>query len=235
MPASLRVDHLSYDYGGGVGLHDVSLQVMAGEVVALVGPNGAGKSTLLRCCAGWTRVADASVHIFGQDMRWAERAIRRQLVLVPDTPRFWPDLTAWEHLRFIAGANRLRHWMPRARDLMTAFGLGDRQEASPLEYSRGMSYKLALVMALLVRPPLLLLDEPFGPLDPDSAQALWEQVRALAREGASVLLSCHQLPPDAIPDRFVVLAEGRVAASGTPAELGGATPEAVLRRPSADA
>ncbi|HET7559297.1 MAG TPA: ATP-binding cassette domain-containing protein, partial [Limnochordia bacterium] len=124
-----------------------------------------------------------------------------------------------EHLQFVAGVNRLRDWKGRARSLLDQLGLRARLDASPSGYSRGMRYKLGLAMALLLEPQLLLLDEPFGPLDGDAADQLWRMLRAHADGGGGVLLSCHQLPAGVQPDRYAVLEQGRMSFMGTPSAL----------------
>jgi len=238
----LEVNGLSHAYGAVAALTDVSLTIEGGEVVALVGRNGAGKSTLLRCIAAWTPGTRGDVRILGDSVRRNERLVRRHALLVPDTPPFWDDLTVWEHLRFVAGAHRLGGgWPDRAEEFLVLFGLEGRKEAFPAALSRGMRHKLALAMALLLRPRLLLLDEPFGPLDPVSAVRLWEALLAFGAEGRSALVSCHQWPTEAVPDRCIVMEAGRVRADGRTADLSRqhglapVTPEGLLRAVLAEA
>lgn len=214
----LSATGVSYAYNAQLAVSEVSLEVHAGEIVVLVGRNGAGKSTLLRCLAGWLRPLPGEVHVLGQPVATAERAVRRKVILVPDTPTFYDELTAWEHLAFYAQANRLAGWEARAGRLLRRFGLWSGRRSYPFTFSRGMRYKLALCLALLVEPRLLLLDEPLGPLDPVSAGFLWEDLTRSRSQGHSVLLSSHQLP-EAEPDRYLVMEEGRLIAGGTPREL----------------
>ncbi|HET7560744.1 MAG TPA: ABC transporter ATP-binding protein, partial [Limnochordia bacterium] len=165
----LSISNVTYTYGPLQALTGISLEVRPGDLVVLAGRNGSGKSTLLRIAAGWTRSSAGSVRIADLPVEHHERKIREFVVLVPDAPSFWDELTAWEHLQFVAGVNRLRDWEGRARSLLDQLGLRARLDASPSGYSRGMRYKLGLAMALLLEPQLLLLDEPFGPLDGDAA------------------------------------------------------------------
>ncbi len=239
MPASpplLEVRDLSHAYGSVRALTEVSLRVDTGEVVALLGRNGAGKSTLMRSIAGWSPATHGEISILGVSVLRSERLVRRHAPFVPDTPPFWDDLTVWEHLRFVAGAHRIEGgWPARAERLLEGFGLQGRNEDFPAALSRGMRHKLALSMALLLRPQLLLLDEPFGPLDPVSAARLWGLLAEFAAEGHAVLVSCHQWPADAAPDRCVVMEAGRVRVDGRTADLAQAhhlapvTPEGLLR------
>ena len=207
-PATLSLRDVSYSYTGADVLHRISLDVAPGEIVALVGRNGAGKSTLLRCAAGWAAPG-------------SDRELRRRIVLLTDTPPFYDDLTGREHIRFILRANRMDERLDEAERLLAAFGIDAAAGAYPSTFSRGMRYKLALVMAFALQPRLLLLDEPFGPIDPVSAQGLWSELRTAAAGGAAVLFSSHQLPDGAVPDRYVVMESGRIIGSGTAADLGG--------------
>lgn len=211
---ALEAIDVSYAYGSYRAVAEVSFRVGAGELVALVGRNGAGKSTLLRCLAAWMPATDGEVRVRGLSVARNERAVRAHVALVPDTPPFYDELSAWEHLQFVAQVRRLSGWDAGAERLLRRFGLWSQRQALPLAYSRGMRYKLALCMALLVAPDVLLLDEPFGPLDPVSADHLWDDLRAYRDDGMAILLSSHQLPPQAQPDRYVVLEEGEVIAQG---------------------
>jgi ABC-2 type transport system ATP-binding protein len=216
----LDVAGVSYRYGMTTVLHDISFTIDRGQIVALIGRNGAGKTTLLRCAAGWTRTYGGEVRVDGLAVYRVERRAREKLAFVPDTPIFYDELTAWEHMQLMARLNRIPDWEARAEGLLREVVLWEQRGALPFTYSRGMRYKLALALALLVRPPLLLLDEPFGPLDPEAATNLWVQLAALRDEGQTVLLSSHSLPPRARPDRFLVMEQGRLIADGTPEELG---------------
>lgn len=215
----LQVTDLGYRYGSFHALSKVNLEVDDGELVSLVGRNGAGKSTLLKCIAGWTRPTDGEVRVLGERLDRNERFARANIVLVPDTPPFYDELTAWEHLQFNAQAHRLQDWEEHAEELLERYGLYNNMTAFPFAFSRGMRYKLALCMALLVEPRLLLLDEPLGPLDPVSADELWIELNRHRDDGMTILLSSHQLPPGAAPDRYFVMEQGEVIASGTPEHM----------------
>lgn len=218
-PALLAVDHLRQAVGRQRILRDISFELDAGELVVLAGRNGAGKSTLLRCLAGWQRPASGKVTIDGLDLMSNEREARQLVILVPDTPDFYLELTAWEHLVFVARSQRIDDWKESAEELLEHFGLWEQREAYPHTFSRGMRYKLGLSLALMVEPALLLLDEPFGPIDPISAERLWGDLCVYRDAGMGILLSSHQLPPDVAPDRYILMDTGRVLGDGSPAEL----------------
>jgi len=217
--ANLVVQALHYHYGHSPALEDVSLMVARGELAALVGRNGAGKSTLLRCIAGWTRPTQGKVFLNGRAIYPNERWIRQHIVLIPDTPPFYEALTAWEHVQMVAQLHRLTAWEDEAEKLFARFGLWSNRDAFPFMYSRGMRYKLALCLALLLKPALLLMDEPLGPLDPLSAGYLWGEFGRYRDQGMSILLSSHQMPYAVQPDRYLVMEQGRLLCAGTPDEL----------------
>ncbi len=212
----LRVRNLGYTYGPAQVLYDVSFDVEPGELVILAGRNGAGKSTLLRCIAGWSKPSSGTIEISGTRLEQAERNARNWMMLVPDTPVFYDQLTAWEHLTFLARAYRLEDWEAQASQLLHHYGLASQRNAYPFTYSRGMQYKLGLSLALLVEPELLLLDEPFGPLDALSASQLWSDLQTYREAGISVLLSSHQLPSEAKPDRYLLMEDGEILGDGPP-------------------
>jgi ABC-2 type transport system ATP-binding protein len=216
----LEVERVRYAYGTHDVLHELTFAVDAGELVAVVGRNGAGKTTLLRCLAGWSLTTGGRIRVAGQTLPRDERALRGTTILVPDTPRFYDDLTAWEHLQLIGQAHRRAGWAATAEDLLTDFGLWPDRRALCATLSRGTAYKLALSLAFLACPRLLLLDEPFGPLDPVAATHLWRQLQECRAQGMGILVSSHQLPAGAEPDRYLVLEQGYLIAEGSSRELG---------------
>ena len=206
----LRAEGLACSHAGTPLFSGASFTLLEDEVAFLTGPNGAGKSTLLRTLAGWDVPAEGRVELCGRRFDGADRAQRAQMAFVPDTPVFYDDLTAGEHVELVRRANRI----PRASDpserLMDAFGLAERRNLLPSSYSRGMRQKLALVLALACRPRLLLLDEPYGPLDPESAEVLSRLLVEARVAGAAVLASCHHGVAGLRPDKWLRLKGGRL-------------------------
>ncbi len=206
----LNIENLHYHYGAHKVLNDVSVRLEPRQIGMLIGQNGAGKSTLLRCAAGWSVTDKGNITVNGISIRKQEQSFRRQVVLVPDTPDFYDELTAWEHLQFIGQLHRIESWPEQAEELLIAFQLIEQWNTFPFTFSRGMRYKLALCLALLVRPPLLLLDEPFGPLDAVSNQILWSNLETYVGEGNTVLFSSHIVPADQMPEVILHLRQGQV-------------------------
>lgn len=208
---ALEARDLVFSYGGFDVLQGVSFSLKAGELAFLTGENGSGKSTLLRCLAGWADPTEGAVLLEGAPFDTSDRCQRRKVAFVPDSPAFYDDLTADEHLAFVRQANRIDAGDDLSGALMERIGLAGYGGRLPSAYSRGMRMKLALVMAFAAKPSLLLLDEPHGPLDPDAAAVLGEMVQDALDAGTAVLISCHHDVPGLQPDKVLRLEAGSLS------------------------
>jgi len=188
----LQARELSRSYGKFQALMPTDITLHSGEIAVLFGPNGAGKTTLLLCLSGLLRPTTGLITIDGHDLYQDEREAKRQLAFVPDVPRFYMELTAWEHLYFIAQAHEVgADFNQRAETLLREFGLWDARNLYPHNYSRGMRLKLGLLLALIRPFKVLLLDEPTSALDIESVGFLVKRLKELRQSGASILLSSH--------------------------------------------
>lgn len=195
-------EDLAYSYGPVNVFSGLSFSLLPGDLAFLVGENGSGKSTLLRCLAGWARPTRGRVLLGGRLFDTADRAMRKDVAFVPDVPAFYDDMTADEHLAFVRQANRIAIEDDRSFELMGRLGLAPYGDRIPATYSRGMKLKLGLVLAMASQPKVLLLDEPYGPLDPRARRVLSELIDERLKAGAAVMLSCHHevsgLEPDVV-------------------------------------
>ncbi len=192
LSASLVASQISKKYGPFLALAPVSFELSPGEIAVLTGPNGSGKTTLLACLAGLTRPSSGSVTVAGFDLYKDEVEVRRRMAFVPDVPRFYLELTAWEHLRFIAMANQVdKDFKQRAEALLRQLDLWQARDLFPHHFSRGMRLKLGFALALIRPFEVLLLDEPTSALDADSVEILIAELQRLRSEGAAILLSTH--------------------------------------------
>lgn len=207
-------------------LHDVSLQVRAGEIVGLLGPNGAGKSTLIRVLSTTLLPTAGRVLIQGYDVARHPEAIRPKIGTVfSGTSGLFPRLSARGNLRFFAGLYGLDRGRARRRVevLLAQFDLLDHADRVAGGLSTGLRQRLHLARALLHNPSLLLLDEPTSGLDPVAARALRRTVRGLREEGRGLLFCTHYMyEAEEVCDRVVVLSGGRVLADGRPRDLAAA-------------
>ncbi len=189
---SLVATAISKKYDSFIALHPVTFSLKPGEITVLSGQNGSGKTTLLSCLSGLTRPSSGTIEIDGFDLYRDEVEVRKRLAFVPDVPRFYLELTAWEHLRFIAMAhNEVRSFDARAESLLRKLGLWEARDLFPHHYSRGMRLKLGLALALIRPFTVLLLDEPTSALDGEGTELLKDELRAHRTQGASILLSSH--------------------------------------------
>ena len=213
-------------YGPLRAVDRLDLHVEPGEILGLVGPNGAGKTTTLRCLTGIVPPSEGRVAIGGFDLATQPVEAKRRLAFVPDEPRLFDYLTAWDHLTLTARLYSVADGPHRAETLLEEFGLRDRRSAFPSELSRGMKQKLMVAMALLHRPSALVLDEPLTGLDPAAMRQMKERVRRIADEGAAVLISSHMLfLVEELCGRIVILAKGKRLLEGSLDEIRAGVPE----------
>lgn len=217
MTEALLARALVKEYGGARALGPLDLEVAAGELIALVGHNGAGKSTLLRLAAGLLERSAGELTVCGE--RPGSLAARRLVSFVPDTPVLYEDLGVGELVEYVARLHDPAGWRDRAERVIVRLDLGARVDQLPGQLSRGLRQRLALALGL-VRPfSLLLLDEPFGPLDTGSAEVVAAVVAEHAAEGSAVIVSSHQLDLLQAATRTITLRDGElVEDSGRPGQ-----------------
>ena len=203
-------------------LEGIDLEIRRGSVHALLGPNGAGKTTIVRILSTLSRPDAGEVLVDGFDVARRPGQVRRVIGLTGQYAAVDEPLSGRENLLTMA---RLRHLSPRqARErcleLLTRFDLLDAARRPVSTYSGGMRRRLDLAASLVARPRLIILDEPTTGLDPASRQTMWQAVRALVSDGATVLLTTQYLEEaDQLADRITLVDAGRVVAEGTADEL----------------
>ncbi len=221
----LRLEAVSVAYGGLRALDGVSLDVAAGELVAVVGPNGAGKSTLFRAISGTVVPHAGRIAFDGADLlaRPAHARAHLGIAHVPEGRRVFPSLTVQENLEMggATAAGRAARAELFARIFALFPILAERRGQAAGTLSGGQQQMLAIGRALASAPRLLLLDEPSMGLSPAMAEAIFDAVRALRAEGGLTILLVEQRVGDALAacDRGYVLEGGRVVLHGAPAEL----------------
>ena len=192
MTTKLTVSELSKSYESFVALTPTSLQLEPGKITTLSGPNGSGKTTFLSCLSGLIRPTSGTVMVDDFDLYKNEVEFHRRLVFVPDVPHFYLDLTAWEHLQFVAMANGVvKDFDQRAKKLLEELDLWEARNLFPHNFSRGMRLKLGLALALIRPFSVLLLDEPTSALDTSGVELLINELHQLREQGVTILLSTH--------------------------------------------
>lgn len=193
-------------------LQDIGLQLCPGEALAVAGPNGAGKTTLLRLLAGLMRPDAGEIRVLGRPLKRDAPEVRRSIGLLSHHSLLYDDLTLLENLIFAA---RLYGLEPARRVALASLeeaGLDHRAEELPRRLSRGLIQRAAIARAMLHRPRIVLLDEPFTGLDAASAERLREDLRRRLAQGLGVIIVTHHLAEIwPVATRVAVLVEGRWA------------------------
>jgi len=213
--AAVRVDALRVVRGGKVVLPELTCEVAAGSVTGLLGPSGSGKSTLIRAIVGVQRVGGGAVEVLGEPA--GSPALRARVGYMTQAPSVYGDLTVRENLRFFARV--LGAGGDAVERAVASVSLQDHADRVVDRLSGGQRARVSLATALLGSPDLLVLDEPTVGLDPVLRRDLWQLFHGLADEGRALLVSSHVMDEADRCDALLLLREGRLLASATPAEL----------------
>jgi oleandomycin transport system ATP-binding protein len=222
MTFAFEAHGLTKRFGSTQALAGVDLAAERGTVLGVLGPNGAGKTTALRVLATLLRPDAGTARVGGVDVLREPARVRRMIGLTGQFASVDEDLTGRENLVLIGRLLDLttRAARARAEELLAGFDLTDAADRPARTYSGGMRRRLDLAASLIGHPEVIFLDEPTTGLDPAKRDDVWQIVRALIADGATVLLTTQYLEEaDALADDISVFAQGRVIAHGTPADL----------------
>jgi ABC-2 type transport system ATP-binding protein len=187
----------------------VSFELHAGELVAIIGPNGAGKTTLLSILAGILHPSEGEVIHAAREVGW-----------VPQQAAVYSKLSVAENLRLFARLEKVADPEETVTRMLAQTGLEDRADEEVGRLSGGNQQRVNIAIGLLCEPPALLLDEPSASLDPRQRERLWEFIGALAGRGTTVVFSTHNVAEvERYANRVLVLVDGELLFTGTPAEL----------------
>src|SRR5689334_11828745 len=217
MPSSPAIETrgLRVVRGGAEVLHELDLDVPVGEITGLLGPSGCGKSTLMRAIVGVQIVQGGSVTVLGEAAGSAR--LRARVGYVTQAPSVYLDLSVEENLRYFATI--VRAAPTRVEEVMRAVDIRQLAGRPVGALSGGQVARVSLATALLNEPPLLVLDEPTVGLDPVLRRDLWSTFRALADGGTTLLVSSHVMDEADRCDRILLMRDGSILATGTPADL----------------
>ena len=217
MTHAIETDGLTKRYGSTVAVEDLDLAVSHDEIYGFLGPNGAGKSTTIGMLMDYVRPTSGSARVLDGDPRADVVEIHDRLGVLPDRYDLYDGHTARQHLALVIDTKRASDTPER---LLARVGLDDAVDHDVATFSQGMAQRLALAMALVGDPDLLVLDEPFTGLDPHGVRTVREIVHAENDRGAAVFFSSHVLGQvELICDRVGILHRGRLVARGTVDEL----------------
>ena len=214
----LSITHLRKRFGERVAVDDVSFEVRSGETVGLLGPNGAGKTTTLSMMSGISKPDGGSVSFQGQRIHQDANALKRRVGLVPQDLALYEELSAWANLELFGGLYGLSGaaLATRAQEALSLVGLDNRRRDRVKEFSGGMKRRLNIAAALLHDPELVLLDEPTVGVDPQSRNAIFENLEELKRRGKTLVYTTHYMEEaERLCDRIVIIDHGKVVADDT--------------------
>jgi ABC-2 type transport system ATP-binding protein len=213
------LEHGTVTLGTKKALDDVTMRVSPGSVTVVVGGDGAGKTTLLRALVGLVRLSTGR----------SDRPSKRAIGYIPATAGLYVDLTVEENLAFVGQAYGVvgRDYLTRSGELLERIGLTEARTRLGGQLSGGMQRKLALAMALLHHPRLLVLDEPTTGVDPVSRAELWRLISGAAAQGAGVVAATTYVDEAHRGSMVLLMDHGRVITAGSPSDIIAAVPGAV--------
>ncbi|NED93939.1 ABC transporter ATP-binding protein [Phytoactinopolyspora alkaliphila] len=215
---AVEIDGLVKRYGGRTAVAGLSLVVSPGAITAVLGPNGAGKTTTVECCEGYRRPDGGSVRVLGLDPHRDARELRPRVgVMLQEGAGLYPGARPRELLTHLA---RMYAHPLETGQLIEWLGLHDAERTPVRRLSGGERQRLALACALVGRPELVFLDEPTSGVDPAMRRSIWDLLSQLRADGVTVVLTTHLIDEaERIADQVAIIDDGRLVATGSPAEL----------------
>lgn len=204
----IEIINLTKQYDGFKAVDSINLEAKPGKITILLGPNGAGKSTTIKSIANLLKF-EGSIKICGFENDTIEA--KKCFGYVPETPILYDLLTIDEHIDFIGNAYRIDNYKEIATKYIDLFKLTDKRKNIAKELSKGMTQKLSMLLALLIQPKALLVDEPMVGLDPASIEDTLEVFKQLKNDGCAILISTHIIDiVDDIYDEAYVMNKGKI-------------------------
>ena len=221
----LEIKNYSKSYSKGKNAVDnISLKVNSGEIFVFIGHNGAGKTTTIKAIVGILEFSEGDILVNNISIKDNPIECKKQMAYIPDNPDLYEALTGIQYLSFIADIYKVSK--EQREELIKYYGdkleitryLGDLISS----YSHGMKQKLAIISALIHKPKLLVLDEPFVGLDPKAAHTLKEIMKELCKNGSAIFFSTHVLEvAEKLCDKIAIIKGGKIVAEGTTEEVKG--------------
>ena len=222
----LRIEHFTKRYGGKLAVDDLNLHIAPGEIFGFIGHNGAGKTTTLKACCGILRFDQGEIFVNGHSIRKDPMACKQDLAYIPDNPDLYEFLTGLQYLNFVAdiyGVSQADR-TARIREYGELLGMTDDLTLPISQCSHGMKQKVAVISALLHKPKLILMDEPFVGLDPLATHQLKNVMAQHCAAGGAIFISTHVLEvAEKLCHKVAIIKNGKLVAAGPMEEVRGNT------------
>lgn len=222
----LKIEHLTKSYSDKKAVDDLSLEIKSGEIYGFIGHNGAGKTTTIKSACGILKFDEGDIFVDGVSVKSDPIACKQKIAYIPDNPDLYDFLPGIKYLNFIAdifGVTKDER-AERIKKYSDLFGLTDDLAQPISAYSHGMKQKLAIISALIHKPKLMLLDEPFVGLDPTASHQLKLLMRQMCDEGGAIFFSTHVLEvAEKLCDKIAIIKNGKLVVSGPTEQVRGDT------------
>ena len=218
----ISINNLTKFYGDFEAVHDLNLQVPAGEVFGFLGPNGAGKTTTMRMITNHLPITEGSLSVLGMQVMANARKVKARIGVVPQENNLDTDLKVLDNLLIYSRYHGIpmREARHRAMQLLDFFQLADHVKSPIPQLSGGMQRRLLIARALINEPELLILDEPTTGLDPQARHVIWQKLRQLQSQGVTLILTTHYMDEaQQLCDRLVIIDHGHILIEGSPSDL----------------
>ena len=213
----LNIQNLTKRYGSKTAVDNLSLSIEAGEICAFIGHNGAGKTTTLKACCGLLTPDSGEITVDGMSIREKPIDCKRVMAYIPDNPDMYEFLTGYEYLNFVADVYGVtkEDREKRIAELGALLGITDALGGAISECSHGMKQKIAIISALIHKPKLILMDEPFVGLDPVASHQLKNLMAEHCANGGAIFFSTHVLEvAEKLCNKVAIIKNGKLVASG---------------------
>lgn len=213
----LNIQNLTKRYGSKTAVNNLSLSIEAGEICAFIGHNGAGKTTTLKACCGLLTPDGGEITVDGMSIREKPIDCKRVMAYIPDNPDMYEFLTGYEYLNFVADVYGVtkEDREKRIAELGALLGITDALGGAISECSHGMKQKIAIISALIHKPKLILMDEPFVGLDPVASHQLKNLMAEHCANGGAIFFSTHVLEvAEKLCNKVAIIKNGKLVASG---------------------
>lgn len=221
MEYAIEISGLTKKFGDFIAVDHLDLKVYKGEIFGLLGPNGAGKTTTIRMLCGLMAPTGGSIKILGYNIPEQRNEAIRKIGYMAQRFSLYEDLTVYENMEFYGKLYGLKGSLLRERilKLLDFLELSEFKDRLAGKLSGGMKQRLALGVALIHNPSLLILDEPTAGVDPSLRRAFWNYFRSLNKEGTTILVTTHYMDEAENCDRIGLMSKGKLIAIGSPREL----------------